>query len=97
MRDCEKNYSDVTVVKKKEIKREYFEVEGSKPKKFNYNKTPPQVTVMTLGDNGPQLMTKCLKTQKFIQVAQSESTGGKHFAGMGLKVREHVKEPCSRN
>lgn len=86
-KNCDKNYNEVTSTKKREIKREYVEVEGSKPKKFNYNKKGPEVTVMHMGENGPQLMKKCLKTQQFIQMAVTETTGEKQYAGMGLKVR----------
>lgn len=50
----EKNYSDVTNTKKREIKRELIEIEGSKPKKINYdNRKAPEITVMMCGENGP--------------------------------------------
>ena len=47
----DKNYNDVTVVKKREInKKECVEVEGSKPKRFNYNKEAPSAMVMVDGE-----------------------------------------------
>lgn len=74
----DKNFDDVTHVKKREIKqREQVAIEGSAPRKFNYNKKGPEITVMmTNADGSSQMMKKDIKTQRFIHVTM-QSDGQK--------------------
>lgn len=58
-----KNYSEVTHDKKRVInQREYIEIEGSKPKKIQYQKHQPELMVVMHGDDGPKFLRKCIKT-----------------------------------